>query len=142
MVRLLILFILWQGLSPQLVRGQTILGKWKTYENGKPSSIVKIYAGKDGKYYGKMVKIFDPELAKHTCEQCQDYRKNQPTQNLVILRDLEIGPDKKSANKGKVLDPWKGKEYNCKVWLIDDRTLKLRAYVGFLYGTRTWYKEN
>ncbi len=134
---LTLLFIL----SFQL-QAQTIIGQWKTFEDGKPSSIIKIYKAKNGKYYGKMVEILDPKLAQHTCDKCPGDRQGKPTQDLIVMRDLEISADQKSAEDGKILDPWKGKEYNCKVWLENPNQLKMRAYVGFLYGTRTWQRVN
>ncbi|MDX2303993.1 MAG: DUF2147 domain-containing protein [Microscillaceae bacterium] len=119
---------------------QTIVGKWKAYENGRLSSLIEIYAGQDGRYYGKMIEIYDADLAKKICEKCPGDRKNKGMKNLVILRDLKISADKKSADGGLILAPDTGKEYNCKIWLEDNNTLKMRAYVGFLYGTRTWEK--
>ena len=134
------LFLIFILASP-LTYAQTIVGKWKAVNNNKPSSLIQIYRGSNGKYYGKMVEIYDPELAKNICSKCPDNRKGKKMKDLVIIRDLKINADKKSAEGGKILDPKKGKEYNCKVWLEGDNTLKMRAFVGFLYGTRTWTRQ-
>ena len=128
-------------LVSQLTLAQTIVGKWKAVENNKPSSLIQIYKGTNGKYYGKMVEVYDPELDKNICSKCPGDRKGKKMKNLVIMRDLKISKDKKSAEGGKILDPKNGKEYNCKVWLKDNNTLKMRAFVGFLYGTRTWTRQ-
>ncbi|MEO1654389.1 MAG: DUF2147 domain-containing protein [Bacteroidota bacterium] len=121
---------------------QTIVGKWKAIENKKPSSIIQIYKGSNGKYYGKMVELLDPKLKNHTCDDCKGERNGKAMQNLVVIRDLQIAKDKKSAKGGKILDPWSGKEYNCKVWVDGTNRLKMRAFIGILFGTRTWYKVN
>ncbi|NJL13355.1 MAG: DUF2147 domain-containing protein [Microscillaceae bacterium] len=56
---------------------------------------------------------------------------------MDILRGLKASPDRKSAEGGKILDPSKGKEYHCKIW-VEGKQLRMRAYWGMLYGTRTW----
>ena len=118
---------------------QTIEGKWKAYENGKPSSIILIYQDKDGTYSGKMVEILNKNLVNKICNNCKDERKNQPFKGLVILKYLKPNEDKTSAENGKILDPANGKEYNCKI-RVDGNELRMKAYWGFLYGSRTWYK--
>ena len=57
---------------------------------------------------------------------------------MEIIRDLEKDGDE--WEDGTVLDPEKGKIYDCKIWLEDNETLKLRGYVAFFYRTQTWYK--
>lgn len=124
---------------PPNISAQTIVGKWKAFENQKPSSIVQIYKTTDGTYQGKMVQLLNKDLVGKKCKQCKDERKSHPYLNLVIIKGLKANKDKKSANGGKILDPDKGKEYNCKIW-IEGKTLKMRAYWGMFYATRTWYK--
>ncbi len=136
------LLLAWASMAPfSKVRAQTIVGKWKAFENNKPSSIIEIFKGNDQEYYGKMVVLLDPELKKNRCDKCSGDRKGKGMQNLVIIRDLKANENLKEAKGGKILDPFKGKEYNCKIW-VDGNTLKMRAYIGFLYGTRTWHKVN
>lgn len=137
-----LLFSIFMFLMAFPAKAQTIVGKWKAVENKKPSSVIQIYKGSNGKYYGKMVELLDPKLKTHTCDDCKGERKGKGMQNLVVMRDLVIASDKKSAKGGKILDPWSGKEYNCKVWVDGADRLKMRAFVGILYGTRTWHKVN
>jgi uncharacterized protein (DUF2147 family) len=125
------------------LNAQTIVGKWKTIddETGKPKSIVEIYQ-KGNEYYGKIIKLFrDPsEPQDPACEKCEDDRKGKKIIGMEIIRKM-----KKNGNEyedGTILDPKKGKVYDCKIWL-EGSTLKVRGYIAFLYRTQTWqsYKE-
>ncbi|MCG8616398.1 MAG: DUF2147 domain-containing protein [Desulfobacterales bacterium] len=119
----------------------SIIGKWKTIddETNEPKSIVQIFE-KDGKYYGKIVKLFrkpgeDPNPICDDCEDDDD-RKNQPITGMEIIRDLEKGGEK--YEDGTILDPKDGKIYDCKLW-VEDGTLKVRGYIAFFYRTQTWH---
>ena len=78
--------------------GQTPVGQWKTIddETGKAKSIVEIYE-KDGKLYGKVVKLFrEPsEEQNPICDDCDedDQRNNKHVIGLVILEGLEFDGD-------------------------------------------------
>ena len=119
---------------------QTAVGTWKTIddEDGKATSHVSIYE-EDGKIYGKVIKLIDPEST--ICTKCKDDKKDKPIEGMVILWDLK---QKKSNiwDGGKIMDPKNGKEYKCSIELEDANTLKVRGYIGFsLFGrTQVWYK--
>ncbi|HLP04362.1 MAG TPA: hypothetical protein VK152_02935, partial [Paludibacter sp.] len=54
-----------------------IIGKWKTIDDkdGSPKSIVYIFKAANGKYYGKVEKLFkDPSK---TCTECEGANKNK-----------------------------------------------------------------
>ena len=78
-----------------------IIGKWKTIddETNQPKSIVEIFE-KDGKFYGKIVKLFlkEGDNQHPTCDKCadDDDRKDQPTLGMEIIRGLQ-------APRGKIL---------------------------------------
>ena len=128
-------------LSFQAAFAQSIEGKWKTIDDktGEAKSIVEIYQ-KDGKIYGKVIEILNPAKRDGLCEKCKDDRKNKPVLGMVIIDGL-IKDDDEYAG-GKVLDPEKGKEYKCRLWLdADDKNkLYVRGYVAFLYRTQNWYR--
>lgn len=119
---------------------QTAVGTWKTIddEDGKATSNVSIYE-EDGKLYGKVIKLIDPE--RTICEKCKGERKNKPIEGMVIIWDLQKKDDKKWEG-GKILDPKNGKEYKCLIELLDDNTLKVRGFIGFsVFGrTQIWYR--
>ena len=59
-------------LVSQLTWSQSILGKWKTVddETGEEKSVVEIYE-RNGKVYGKIIEIFDPEKRDLPCKFCE-----------------------------------------------------------------------
>ena len=120
-----------------------ILGKWKTIddETSEPKSIVEIFE-KDGKYYGKIIELFlrDGDNQNPTCDKCadDDDRKNQPTLGMEIIRGLE--PDADKFGSGKILDPKKGKEYKCSIWVEGSDKLKVQGSFLFISRTQTWHK--
>lgn len=125
----------------QLCSAQSVVGKWKTIddETGEAKSIVEIYQ-QNGKVYGKVVAILNPEKRDGLCEKCSGSRKNKPVLGMQIIDGLTKDDDEYSG--GKILDPEKGKEYRCKIWLDEDNTDKLyvRGYVAFFYRTQNWYR--
>ncbi|MTI25730.1 DUF2147 domain-containing protein [Fulvivirga kasyanovii] len=122
--------------------GNNITGKWKTIddESGEAKSVVKIYE-KEGKYYGKIVKLFrapgeDPDPV---CEDCpeDDPRYKEKIIGMEIIKDLKKEGDE--YIEGTVLKPDEGRIYKCKLWL-ENNNLKVRGYWGFLYRTQTWVR--
>ncbi|MBC8756808.1 DUF2147 domain-containing protein [Kordia sp. YSTF-M3] len=128
-------------LSLQVGFAQSIIGKWKTIddETGEAKSIVEIYE-ESGKIYGKVVGILNPDKRDGVCEKCSDDRKDKPVLGMLIINGLEKDDDEYRG--GKILDPEKGKEYKCKLWLDEANQDKLyvRGYIAFLYRTQNWYR--
>jgi uncharacterized protein (DUF2147 family) len=116
-------------------------GTWKTIddETNKAKSLVELYKGKDGKLYGKIVKLFNPKEKNPRCTKCSGARKNKPIVGLQIITGLSLDDDEWSG--GEVLDPANGKTYRCKLWVEDGgKKIKLRGYVAFFYRTQYWYR--
>ncbi len=122
---------------------QDALGKWKTIDDntGEAKSIVEIYE-KDGKYYGKVVELFrgPDEEQDPVCEECTGSRKGQKIIGMNIVTDMKFSKDVYSG--GEIMDPENGKQYTCKFWLEDEKTLKVRGYIAFLYRTQTWHRAD
>jgi uncharacterized protein (DUF2147 family) len=137
------IFITLIFLSIQVAVAQNIEGKWKTIDDatGEAKSIVEIYQ-KDGKIYGKVIEIINPAKRDGVCEKCKDHRKDEPVLGMMIIDGLE--KDGTEYEGGKILDPEKGKEYKCKLWLDEDDKNKLyvRGYIAFFYRTQNWYRVN
>ena len=123
------------------INAQGIIGKWKTIddETGKAKSIVEVYK-KGDKYYGKIIEILDPTKKKNKCKLCEGYRKDQPIMGMEIIKDLEQDDDE--FEDGTILDPNNGKIYDCKIWLEDKNTLKVRGYIMFFFRTQEWHRVN
>ncbi|WP_298880840.1 DUF2147 domain-containing protein [uncultured Polaribacter sp.] len=123
------------------LNAQTILGNWKTVddETGETKSIVKIYE-ENGKIYGKVVKVLNKDRQNAVCDKCEGAKKDKLILGMVIIEGLKKKNDEYKG--GTILDPQKGKEYDCKIWLDEDDSNKLnvRGYISFLYRTQNWYR--
>ncbi|MBL7473164.1 DUF2147 domain-containing protein [Robertkochia sediminum] len=120
---------------------QTVYGKWKTIddETGEPKSIVEIYED-GGKVYGKVVEILNKNKQDAKCTECEGAKKDAPILGMVIVEGLEKDGDVYEG--GTILDPNKGKEYRCKLWVDEDNADKLnvRGYIAFLFRTQEWFR--
>lgn len=119
-----------------------ILGDWKTVDDktGEQRSVVSIYKGSDGLYYGKISKMlmYGSDLR---CEACKDEDHNAPIEGLVIIRGMKAEDGQLVG--GKVLDPESGKFYYGKIYLKDGK-LVLRGSLdkrGFLGRNQTWIRK-
>lgn len=120
-----------------------ILGDWKTVDDktGDNFSIVRIYKGQDGLYYGKIAKMLvgAPGLK---CDQCKDADYNAPLEGLVIIRGMTYNKEKNQLEGGKVLDPESGKFYYGKIYPKDGQ-LVLRGSLdkrGIFGRNQTWVR--
>lgn len=121
-----------------------ISGKWTSFddETDEAKSVVDIFE-KEGKYYGKIVKLFrkaneDPDPICTECDP-EDPRFNKKIIGMEILKDMKKSGEEFSD--GTILDPKNGKLYKCKIW-IEDNDLKLRGYWGPFYRTQTWKRAD
>ena len=128
-------------LASQFSFSQNIIGKWKTIddETGKEKSIVEIFE-KNGKVFGRILEVLDPEKKNKKCELCEGEDKNKSIQGLIIIKGLTKEDDEYS--NGKILDPKNGKLYKCSISLESKDKLKVRGYIGIsLIGrTQYWYR--
>lgn len=127
------------GASAQL---SAILGDWTTVDDktGERRSIVTIYKGTDGLYYGKVSKLLMYQELHPKCEACQGEDKNAPVEGLVIIRGMKAEDGQLVG--GKVLDPESGKFYYGKIYMQDGK-LVLRGSLdrrGFLGRNQTWVR--
>ena len=120
-----------------------ILGDWRTVDDktGEKRSIVTIYKGSDGLYYGKISKMLMYTDLDLKCDQCKGEDYNKPIEGLVIIRGMKA--ENGELVGGKVLDPESGKFYYGKIYLKDGK-LVLRGSLdkrGFLGRTQTWVRS-
>ena len=103
---------------------EKILGRWTTIDDKEnvPVSIVNIYRGTDGKYYGQIERILYKGQENKLCTECENELHNQPVVGMVIVNNMEWRDDKLQG--GTILDPDNGKTYYAKMWL-DPATGKL-----------------
>ncbi len=120
------------------------MGIWKTIDDGDGTakSIVRIYKATNGKYFGKIEKLFKDE--NKLCTACEGANKNKPIKGMIIINNMEAKGD--GLTGGTILDPNNGKTYRCNI-SIDGKTgnLKVRGSLdksGMLGRTQTWIKSN
>ena len=118
-----------------------LLGDWKTIDDktGERRSVVTIYQGEDGLYYGKISKMLvgAPGL---TCEACKGEDANAPLEGLVIIRGMQYDEKANALTGGQVLDPESGKFYFGKIFTKDGK-LVLRGSLdkrGLFGRNQTW----
>ena len=74
------------------------------------------------------------------CDKCddEDARKNKKILGMTIITDMKKGDDGVWED-GEILDPKKGKVYDCKLW-VENGKLQVRGYVLFFHRTQEWLK--
>lgn len=113
----------------------------KVWLNGQKTGKIQIYKAKDGKFYGKIVWLAEPNRdgkPKLDINNTNEKLRTRPVMGLLILR----GFTKDGAAEyedGTIYDPKNGKTYSCKMTLKGS-TLEVRGYVGvsMLGRTDTW----
>lgn len=135
MIRILFLLLFAGSLQ-----AQNIIGTWKTIddETKEPKGQVELFMG-DGKLYGKITKLLKSPPDK-LCDKCPGERKNQPILGMIVV--VEMKQKDGYWQSGSILDPEKGKWYDCKMWLKDGdpNVLVVRGYLGPFYRTQYWYR--
>ena len=116
------------------------VGVWKTIDDntGEAKSHVEIYQ-KDGKFYGKVLKLLLKPMDT-VCDECPGDKKGKPVVGMDVLWDIEPYDDYWS--NGEIMDPENGKTYSCSIWMEEENELKVRGYLGFslLGRTQKWYR--
>ncbi len=134
-----IIFMVMFTLGTFMTQAQSVTGKWKTIDDqtGEAKSIVEVYE-RDGKIYGKVIEILNPEKKDAKCQNCKGSDKDKPILGLVIIKGLS--KDGNEWSGGQILDPNNGKTYKCTMTLNDANQLNVRGYIGIslLGRTQTW----
>jgi len=127
---------------PAFSQINNIVGNWKTIDDktGEEKSIVNIYKADDGKYFGKIEKLFQNPDGK--CVNCKDSNKDKPILGMVIITDMKEKGDK--LDGGFILDPANGEKYYVTI-TYEKATgkLKLRGSIdklGVLGRNQYWVK--
>ncbi len=119
MMKLLLSFILLTTFSfSGFAQVDKIVGRWKTIDDKEKvaKSIVYIFKATDGKYYGKIEKLFkDPNKL---CTECEGANKDKPVMGMIIVNKMKEKDGKLTG--GTILDPNNGKVYRCNISLDDN----------------------
>lgn len=129
--------------SKAFCQKELIEGNWLDEEKkGK----VKIFKATNGKYYGKIIWLKEPNMKDGTPKvdyySPKEANRNNPVMGMQILRGFE----KKSAalfEEGTIYDPQNGKTYSCKITVKDKNTLNIRGFIGvsMLGRTTVWTRS-
>lgn len=115
------------------------LGTWLTDTQDVK---VQVFKCKD-KLCGKIVWMKQPNEAngqhKLDPKNPDPQRRGQPILNSVLMRDFAFSGDNVWED-GKIYDARSGKDYSCKMTLVNKNELGVRGFVGFsmLGKTSTW----
>ena len=117
-----------------------ILGKWL---NEDQDAHVQIYK-EDGEFCGKIVWLKEPidtltGLPKVDDENDDPVLAQRPVMGLVILKDFIYDSDDDEWEDGTIYDPKNGKTYDCYMNFGEDKSLKIRGYIGISWIGRNTY---
>ncbi len=123
---------------------ENVLGLWKTIddETQKPKSIVCLYE-KDKKLYGRIIAVYSLETGKIidtllTQNRIAENVKGKPkTCGLDFIWNMVKDGDEWAD--GEIMDPAKGKIYNCVIWYDKkEGILNVRGKILFIGRTQKW----
>jgi uncharacterized protein (DUF2147 family) len=117
----------------------------RVWFNQEKTSKIQVYLAKDGKYYGKIVWLDEPNekdgKPKVDKENPESSLKEKPLNGLLILKGFSIDAnDKNLYTGGTVYDPKNGKTY-CGKLTFKGTVLDLRGFIcsmSFLGRTSSW----
>jgi len=133
-----LLVILFGSRSMAFSQADPIEREWY---NGAKTGKIKIYKAKDGRFYGKICWLKEPNRngkPKMDENNPDETRRNEPEMGLLILKGFKKDGDNE-YNDGTIYDPKNGKTYSCKITRNGDE-LNVRGFIGFsLIGrSETW----
>lgn len=122
-----------------------------TYWNGEKTAKIRIYRAKNGKYYGKIEQLVEPNDAngkpKTDPENPKKELQSRSRLGMVIMKSFAWDADDKQWSGGTIYDPNNGKTYDgyMKFEGDDKSKLYLRGYVmgmTWLGRTSEWQRIN
>lgn len=131
-------------------KADKIVGYYITYddETGAEKSQVQIFKATNGKYYGKIVWLKEPNKngkPKVDDKNPDSKLQNRPVMGLQILKDFTYDAGDNEWGNGTIYNPSSGKTYNCYMNFESPTRLKIRGYIGAswmgLGKTAHWTKE-
>jgi Delta7-sterol 5-desaturase len=132
-------------LSSTILVGQSVEGRWTTYneQTGSPLSVIEI-ARSGNSIEGKVSQILlEPFQGEDpVCTRCTGERKDKKVVGMNFLWGFKQEGD--SWESGNILDPQSGEIYASKLSMEDANTLQVRGYAGPLdlfYRTQTWKRD-
>ncbi len=109
---------------------------------------IQIVKATNGKYYGKIVWLKEPN--KNGKPKVDDQNpdktlKNKPILGLQLVKALAYDEKNDEWRNGSIYDPRSGKSYNCFIKLDGEKHIKIHGYIGKswmgLGRTITWTRR-
>lgn len=142
---LLLLTSIITGSSLLFSQADKVIGFWLTE---KGTSQVEIYLADDGKIYGKISWLEEPNengKPKMDTENPDESLKTRPIIGLNLLKEFVYDQHDQEWQDGTIYDPDNGKTYDSYMWFEDDpNILKIKGFVlgmRFLGRSTTWKRE-
>ncbi len=122
-----------------LAQKDRIEGNWY---NEEKTAQVKIYKAVDGKFWGKIAWLKEPNVnGKPRVDEknTKASLRTRPLMGMVLLSHFTKKNDN-TYDDGEIYDPKNGKTYSCTITYKNDKELSIRGYIGIsLIGrTTTW----
>lgn len=137
-------FLLLMGISfTANAQKEKVEGYWLNQEK---DAKIEIYKAKDGRFYGKIIWLKEPNRDGKPKTDIHNPKENMratPIMGLLILKSFNKDSDT-DYEDGTIYDPKNGKTYSCNITVKDVNTLSIRGYIGIsLIGrTTTWTRSN
>lgn len=144
----LLLMVVHFGANAQ-AKADRIIGYYLTVDDatGKEKSQVQIFKATNGKYFGKIVWLAEPNKngkAKVDEDNPEKALQSRPIVGLQLLKGFSYDEKTGEWNNGTIYNPTGGKTYNCFI-KSDGNKLKIRGFIGAAWmglgKTATWTKE-
>ncbi|MCF8450116.1 MAG: DUF2147 domain-containing protein [Taibaiella sp.] len=115
----------------------------RLWYNHEKTAKIQVFKATDGKYYGKIVWLKEPNRdgkPKVDINNPNKAKRNDPIIGLQMLKAFKKDGDNHYED-GTIYDPKNGKTYSCKITYKGDH-LEVRGYVGIsmLGRTTVWTK--
>lgn len=138
-----ILFIMIGSTALSFAQKEKVEGYWLNQEK---DAKIEIYKAKDGKFYGKIIWLKEPNRDGKPKTDINNPKENlraTPIIGMLILKAFEKEDDD-DYEDGTIYDPKSGKTYSCNITVKNANTLSIRGYVGIsLIGrTTVWTRSN
>ena len=123
--------------------GDRILGVYKAVKDGAVSK-VRISKIGDNAYQAQ---VFWLEKDKHAdgskrmdIKNPDPAKRNTPSDQIVLIENVSYVAEDNEWKNGKIYDPTKGDVYRVVINFQDDKTLRVRGFLGPFSKSLYWYK--
>ncbi|MCG8700975.1 MAG: DUF2147 domain-containing protein [Bacteroidales bacterium] len=108
-----------------------------TWFNEDKTGKIEVYKATNGKYYGKIVWLSEPD--QKDIHNPDPAKRNKNVVGILVLRNFTYNSGEKKWEGGSAYDPENGKSYDSYMWFENDlNKLNLRGYVmGMKWAGRT-----